>query len=65
MTLSQFIQRTKTLSFYRSILRGIGHISNPSARDESRRYARNEFERHRDVTDIVSISASVSLLGYC
>jgi complex 1 LYR family protein len=51
---AQFIQRSKALGFYRAILRGTARIGDPSTREESRRYARAEFERHREVTDIVS-----------
>lgn len=50
----QFLQRTKALALYRTIWRHTGRIADPQTRAESRRYARDEFERHRNVTDIVS-----------
>jgi len=49
----QFIQRARVLSFYRTILRSIRRIPDPATRAETHRYARGEFERHRDVTDLV------------
>ncbi|KAH7001590.1 complex 1 LYR protein [Ilyonectria destructans] len=51
MSLDQFLQRSKVLSLYRSILRGTKRIADPTTKAESRRYARDEFERHRGVTD--------------
>lgn len=51
--LRQFIQRQRALSLYRSIIRGTRRISDPDTRFESARYARDEFERHRRVTDLV------------
>ncbi|KAK2731898.1 hypothetical protein CKAH01_08770 [Colletotrichum kahawae] len=48
----QFLHRSRVLSLYREILRGTKRIEDPTTRAESRRYARDEFERHRDVTDI-------------
>ncbi|KAH6990810.1 hypothetical protein BGZ61DRAFT_528136 [Ilyonectria robusta] len=51
MSLDQFLQRSKVLSLYRTILRGTKRIGDPTTKAESRRYARDEFERHRGVTD--------------
>ncbi|KAH7256660.1 hypothetical protein BKA59DRAFT_468091 [Fusarium tricinctum] len=51
LSLDQFIQRGRVLAFYRTILRGTKKIGNPQTRTESRRYARDEFERRRNVTD--------------
>ncbi|WZH40244.1 LYR motif-containing protein [Fusarium acuminatum] len=51
LSLDQFIQRGRVLAFYRTILRGTKKIGNPQTRAESRRYARDEFERRRNVTD--------------
>ncbi|KAI8280707.1 LYR motif-containing protein 2 [Colletotrichum sp. SAR11_240] len=53
LSLDHFLQRSRALSLYREILRGTQRIADPTTRAESRRYARDEFERHRDVTDIV------------
>jgi hypothetical protein len=58
LSLDQFIQRGRVLAFYRTILRGTKKIGNPETRAESRRYARDEFERRRNVTDSVSSSSS-------
>lgn len=51
---TQFLQRSKALALYRTIWRRTGRIADLQARAESRKYARDEFERHRNVTDIVS-----------
>ncbi|CAJ0545650.1 Ff.00g091230.m01.CDS01 [Fusarium sp. VM40] len=51
LSLDQFIQRGRVLAFYRTILRGTKKIGNPQTRAESRRYARDEFDRRRNVTD--------------
>ncbi|KAK4142876.1 uncharacterized protein C8A04DRAFT_37921 [Dichotomopilus funicola] len=51
LSLDQFIQRTRVLSFYRHIIRGTRRISDPKTRAETRKFARDEFERHRGVTD--------------
>jgi hypothetical protein len=42
------------LSLYRTILRGLKGISDSGTKNESRRFARDEFERHKDVKDLVS-----------
>ncbi|KAI5467342.1 hypothetical protein BGZ63DRAFT_371001 [Mariannaea sp. PMI_226] len=55
MSLDQFIQRARVLSFYRTILRGTKHIADPTTKKESRKFARDEFERHRGVTDPVRL----------
>lgn len=68
----QFLQRTKVLGLYRTIIRGVYRISDPTTRAESRDFAREQFERHRNVTDIVRLTLltkttntdrRVSLLG--
>ncbi|KAM5382257.1 hypothetical protein ACJA88_004052 [Fusarium oxysporum] len=51
LSLDQFIQRGRVLAFYRTILRGTKKIADPTTRAESRKYARDEFERRRNVTD--------------
>ncbi|KAM5355447.1 hypothetical protein ACJ41O_002093 [Fusarium nematophilum] len=55
LSLDQFIQRARVLSLYRTILRGTKRIADPVTRAESRKYARDEFERHRNVTDVSHI----------
>ncbi|EWG36714.1 hypothetical protein FVEG_14702 [Fusarium verticillioides 7600] len=53
LSLDQFIQRGRVLAFYRTILRGTKKIADPTTRAESRKYARDEFERRRNVADAV------------
>ncbi|KAK3983845.1 hypothetical protein QBC44DRAFT_338001 [Cladorrhinum sp. PSN332] len=50
--LEHFLQRARVLSFYRTIIRGTRRISDPNTKAETRRFARQEFERNRNVTDI-------------
>lgn len=52
LSLDHFLQRSRVLSLYRTILRGTRRIDNPATRDETRSFARAEFERHRGVTDL-------------
>ncbi|RAK80619.1 LYR motif-containing protein 2 [Aspergillus fijiensis CBS 313.89] len=53
--LDHFIQRQRVLAFWREIVRALNSIPNSPTREELRNYARNEFERHRDVTDLQHI----------
>ncbi|PYH47389.1 LYR motif-containing protein 2 [Aspergillus saccharolyticus JOP 1030-1] len=53
--LDHFIQRQRVLAFWREIVRALNSIPSSSTRDELRNYARNEFERHREVTDLQHI----------
>ncbi|KAJ4004411.1 hypothetical protein NW752_004112 [Fusarium irregulare] len=62
LSLDQFIQRGRVLAFYRTILRGTKKIADPNTRAESRRYARDEFERRRNVNDSLSVKAHVRYL---
>ncbi|KEY65123.1 hypothetical protein S7711_04213 [Stachybotrys chartarum IBT 7711] len=55
LSLDQFIQRGRVISFYRTVMRGINRIGDAQTRAESRRYARDEFERHRHVKDVAHI----------
>ncbi|KAH6609335.1 hypothetical protein Trco_002681 [Trichoderma cornu-damae] len=50
--------RSRALALYRTIWRGTRRISDAQTRAESRKYARDEFERHRNVQDIVRQLAS-------
>ena len=50
LSLSHFLLRQRALSLYRTIIRACYKIP-PSTREEMKRYAREEFERHRDVND--------------
>ena len=49
----QFLQRARVFSLYRTILRGTRRICSLQTRVETRRFAREEIERHRSVTDLV------------
>jgi hypothetical protein len=49
----QFLQRSRVLSLYRTIVRATRRIQDPETRAETRKFARDEFERHRHVTDLV------------
>ncbi|WYZ43932.1 hypothetical protein EsH8_VII_000368 [Colletotrichum jinshuiense] len=60
LSLDHFLQRSRALSLYREIIRGTRRIVDPNTRAESRRFARDEFERHRDVTDIGHIRYLIS-----
>ncbi|KAF5721074.1 LYR motif-containing protein [Fusarium mundagurra] len=61
LTLDQFIQRGRVLAFYRTILRGTKKIADPRTRAESRKYARDEFERRRNVTDASHVRYLLSI----
>lgn len=50
---AQFLQRSRVLSLYRTIIRATRRIQDPTTRAETRKFARDEFERHRQVTDLV------------
>ncbi|ROT35042.1 hypothetical protein SODALDRAFT_76981 [Sodiomyces alkalinus F11] len=60
MSLDHFIQRSRALALYRDIFRGTARIPDDSTKDETRRYVRAEFERHRDVTDLGHIRYLIS-----
>ena len=49
----QFIQRTKVISLWRRIVKDCARIADANQRKETLGFAREEFERHRNVTDIV------------
>src|SRR2546421_2117158 len=59
LSLEHFVQRQRVLSLWRSIVRTLYKI--PKAhRGEPMRYARNEFERQKNVTDLTQIRYLVS-----
>jgi len=60
LSLDHFLQRSRAISLYREIIRGTRRIADPNTRAESRRFAREEFERHRDVTDLGHIRYLIS-----
>src|SRR5690606_27444980 len=51
----KFIQRSRVLSLYRTIIRATAQISDTKTRAETRAFVRAEFERHRGVTDLVRL----------
>ncbi|CAN8100819.1 unnamed protein product [Discula destructiva] len=55
LSLDHFLQRARVLSFYRTIIRSTRRISDPRTRNETRLFARQEFERHSNVQDIQHI----------
>ncbi|KAJ5473456.1 hypothetical protein N7475_003022 [Penicillium sp. IBT 31633x] len=54
ISLDHFIQRQRVLSFWREIVRSLIRIPPSPTRSELHKYARDEFERHRNVSDLVS-----------
>ncbi|QPG96057.1 hypothetical protein C2857_003011 [Epichloe festucae Fl1] len=60
LSLDHFLQRSRVLSFYRTILRGTKPIRDAQTRSETRRFARDEFEKRRDVTDMNHIQYLLS-----
>ncbi|KAI6247136.1 hypothetical protein HI914_04707 [Erysiphe necator] len=56
----KFILRAKVLSLYRMILRSSSCISKVEQRREVTKYVRNEFERNREVSDLMRIRYLVS-----
>ena len=55
LTLSNFLLRQQALALYRSIIRSCHRLPDPKAREEMRKYAREEFERQREVTEVRKI----------
>ncbi|KAL4941151.1 hypothetical protein BDV06DRAFT_195048 [Aspergillus oleicola] len=55
ISLDHFIQRQRVIAFWREIVRALNKIPNSPTRSELRDYARTEFERHRNVTDLQHI----------
>ncbi|CAK7221262.1 hypothetical protein SBRCBS47491_004468 [Sporothrix bragantina] len=60
LSLEHFLQRGRALALYRTIVRGTRQISDPTTRTETLRFAREEFERHRGVTDLTHIRYLIS-----
>ncbi|OAA60572.1 complex 1 lyr protein [Niveomyces insectorum RCEF 264] len=60
LSLEHFLQRARVLALYRTIVRATRRIPDPATRAETRRFAREEFERHRNVTDLAHIRYLVS-----
>ncbi|KAJ5108102.1 hypothetical protein N7456_004777 [Penicillium angulare] len=56
ISLDHFIQRQRVLALWREIVRALHKIPPSSTREELHSYARGEFERHREVTDVTGKS---------
>lgn len=59
ISLEHFLQRSRVLSLYRTIIRSIFRIPKPK-RSEPLAYARGEFERNKHVQDLTQIRYLVS-----
>ncbi|CAI7616414.1 unnamed protein product [Penicillium palitans] len=55
ISLDHFIQRQRVLSLWREIVRALIKVPPSSTRTELHKYARDEFERHRGVSDVQHI----------
>ncbi|PVH84090.1 hypothetical protein DL98DRAFT_454187 [Cadophora sp. DSE1049] len=60
ISLDHFLQRSKALSLWRSIVRGCKKISDPSTKAETLRFAKEEFVRNKGVKDITQIRYLIS-----
>ncbi|OCK96710.1 uncharacterized protein K441DRAFT_632272 [Cenococcum geophilum 1.58] len=58
--LDHFIQGKRAIALWRDIVRTTAAVPDLSTRDEMRQFARREFEKHRDVTDISHIRYLIS-----
>ncbi|CEJ55476.1 hypothetical protein PMG11_01731 [Penicillium brasilianum] len=60
VSLDHFIQRQRVLSLWREIVRALYKAPPSPTRDELRSYARHEFERNREVSDLSHIRYLIS-----
>ncbi|TKA81055.1 hypothetical protein B0A49_00675 [Cryomyces minteri] len=60
LSLDQFLQRQRVLSLWRQIVRATNKIPAPVTRKEMRDFARGEFTRNKDVTDLGHIRYLIS-----
>jgi len=60
LDLNHFLQRQRVLALYRSIIRATYKIPASSMRNEMKSFAREEFERNKDVQDLGHIRYLVS-----
>ncbi|KAB8074831.1 complex 1 protein-domain-containing protein [Aspergillus leporis] len=61
ISLDHFIQRQRVLGLWRDIVRALHKIPQSPTREELRSYARDEFERHRNVTDLQHVRYLLSI----
>ncbi|KAL2857151.1 hypothetical protein BJY01DRAFT_159136 [Aspergillus pseudoustus] len=64
ISLDHFIQRQRVIALWREIVRALNKIPNSPTRSELREYARQEFERHRNVTDLQHIRYLISVRSH-
>ncbi|TVY50714.1 LYR motif-containing protein 2, partial [Lachnellula cervina] len=55
VSLDHFLQRGRALALWRTIVRGCRNISDKGTREETLRFAREEFRRNKDVRDLVCL----------
>ncbi|KFY68885.1 hypothetical protein V496_00708 [Pseudogymnoascus sp. VKM F-4515 (FW-2607)] len=60
VSLEHFLQRGKVLSLWRRVLRDTRRIADLETRAETRRMAKDEFQRNKDVKDISQIKYLIS-----
>ena len=60
LDLDHFLQRQRVLALYREIVRATHKIPASTTRDEMRTFAREEFERNKNVDDLTQIRYLVS-----
>jgi len=61
LSLDHFLQRQRVLSFWREIVRATSKIRVEDTRAEMKTFARDEFERNRNVQDMAHIRYLVSM----
>ncbi|TVY31306.1 LYR motif-containing protein [Lachnellula subtilissima] len=60
VSLDHFLQRGRALALWRTIVRGCRNISDEGTREETMRFAREEFRRNKDVRDLTQIRYLIS-----
>jgi len=58
--LDHFIQRQRVLALWKEIVRSTSNIPDEGTRRDMRRFARSEFEQHKQVTDLGHIRYLIS-----
>ncbi|KIK71191.1 hypothetical protein GYMLUDRAFT_149914 [Collybiopsis luxurians FD-317 M1] len=61
LTLKHFILRKQVLDLYRQAVRACRAIPDPSTRRETLNWIRSEFERSKNLTDVVLIEEKLKL----
>ncbi|KAK9240995.1 hypothetical protein V1525DRAFT_92374 [Lipomyces kononenkoae] len=54
-TLAHFVQASAARQLWRKTLRAINELSDPELKKDMRKWAREEFKRHKNVTDLEQI----------